>query len=173
MTIKIRLLIILLISSAFGHVGLKGQTSAETERTIYFMRAKQFYGSGAKMDLMINGELFHQFKSGTRLILKTSQKDTLSIQIVYPLIKSNKSKVLKITPDNSSEVYVDLFYWGEGYNPFKHAGVLNLVGGTPEFNIEIVEMPFDEGKKKFNQSEIYKDNNKITESDFRRKSESQ
>ena len=162
-----KLLIILLFSLTFGKVSLKGQALTETERTIHLMRAKQFYGSGAKMDLMINGELFHKIKGGTRLIIKTNPNDTLNIQIIYPIIKSNKSKVLKITPDNTSEVYIDLFYWGEGYNPFKHTGVLNPVGGTPEFNIEIIQMAIDEGKKKFNQSEIYKDNKKIIEKNFR------
>lgn len=167
MNVKIKLLILFLISLTIGQDSLKGQALTETDRTIYFMRAKQFYGSGAKMELMINGELFHKIKSGTRLIIKTSPNDTLSIQIIYPIIKSNKSKLLKITPDSTSEVYIDLFYWGEGYNPIKHAGVLNPIGGSPEFNIEIVEMTLDEGKKKFNQSEVYKDNKKILEKIFR------
>jgi hypothetical protein len=166
MNVKIKLLIILLFSLTLGQVRLKGQAIIETERTIYLMRAKQFYGSGAKMDLIINGKLFHKIKSGTRLIIKTNTNVPLSIQIIYPIIKSNKSKVLNISPDNASEVYIDLFYWGEGYNPFKHAGVLNPVGGTPEFNIEIVQMTLDEGKKKFYQSEVYKDNNKIIEKYF-------
>ncbi len=166
MNIRIILLIILIISLTLGQVSLKGQTITESDRTIYLMRAKQFYGSGAKMDLMINGELFHKIKSGTRLIVKTNSNDTLSIQIIYPIIKSYKSKVLMITPDNASEFYIDLLYWGEGYNPFKHSGVLNPVGGTPEFNIEIIEMALDEGKKKFVQSELYRDNKKIMKKRF-------
>jgi hypothetical protein len=163
MNVRIKSFIILIISLTLGQYSLKGQAITESERTIFLMRAKQFYGSGAKMDLMINGELFHKIKSGTRLIIKTNSNDTLNIQIIYPIIKSYNSRILKIKPDNASEVYIDLFYWGEGYNPFKHAGVLNPVGGTPEFNIEIVEMTLDEGKKKFNQSEVYNDNNKIME----------
>lgn len=130
------------------------------------MRAKQFYGSGAKMNLMINGELFHQIKNGNRLIIKANPNDTLNMQIIYPFIKSHRSKILQITPDKKSEIYIDLFYWGEGYNPLKHAGVLNPAGEKPEFNIEIIEMASDEGKNKFNQSEIYKDNKLIMEKRF-------
>lgn len=166
LNIKIRLVTILIVPLIFWQVDLKGQNSTETERTIYLMRAKQFYGSGAKMNLMINGELFHKIKSGNRLIIKTSSNDTLRIQIIYPVIRSHKSKVLQITPENETEVYIDLFYWGEGYNPLKHAGVLNPYGGTPEFNIEIIQMILDEGKKKFNQPEIFKDNKKILEKRF-------
>jgi hypothetical protein len=161
MNVKIKLFIILLISLTFGQVSLEGQALTETVRKIYLMRAKQFYGSGAKMDLMINGELFYKINSGNRLIIKTNSNDTLNFQIIYPMIKSHKSKVLQITPENGAEVYIDLFYWGEGYNPLKHAGVLNPAGGTPDFNIEIIEMTLNEGKNKFNQSEVYKDNKKI------------
>jgi hypothetical protein len=158
---KIRLVLIIILPLTFWHINLKSQTQTEKERTIYLMRAKQFYGSGVKMDLMINGVLFNKIRSGQRLIVKTDSKDTLSFQIIYPLIKSNKSKVLHIAPDKGAEIYIDLFYWGEGYNPLKHAGALNPAGGTPEFNIEITELNLDEGRKKFNQSVLYKDNNKI------------
>lgn len=163
MNARIKLIIILMISMTIGQVSLKGQVITESERTIYLMRAKQFYGSGAKMDLMINGALFQKIKSGTRLIIKTNSTDTLNFQIVYPISKKHKSKILKIAPDSESEVYIDLFYWGESYNPLKHAGVLNPVGGVPEFNIEIVEMNSCEGKAKFFESERFKDNNKILE----------
>ncbi|MCT4648505.1 MAG: hypothetical protein N4A74_26190 [Carboxylicivirga sp.] len=161
MDLKIALALILFILPTVWQSDLKGQMPKETERTIYLMRAKQFYGSGAKMNLMINGELFHKIKSGNRLIIKTSNQDTLNIQIVYPMMKKYKSKVLQITPESESEIYVDLFYWGEGYNPIKHAGTLNPAGSMPEFNIEIVEMNLTEGKVKFNQSENYKNNDKI------------
>ncbi len=63
MSLNIKLFIILIISSTFFQINGKGQTE-QKERTIYLMRAKQFYGSGAKMNLMINGELFHKIKSG-------------------------------------------------------------------------------------------------------------
>jgi len=153
---------ILLISLTFCQLDLQGQNQTETKRTIYLMRAKQFYGSGAKMNLMINGELFHKIKSGNRLIIKANLEDTLNLQIIYPMIKSYKSKVLQIANDvNDIELFIDLFYWGEGYNPLKHAGTLNPAGGTPEFNIEIVEMTMSEGETKFNNSEIFKDNKKI------------
>lgn len=161
MNVKIKLLIIWIIPLIFCQFNLAGETLPETERTIYLMRSKQFYGSGAKMDLIINGKLFHKIKSGTRLIIKTSSNDTLSFQVVYPILKSYKSKVLKISLNDKTDAYVNLFYWGESYNPFKHAGVLNPIGGTPEFNIEIIEMTLDEGRKSFNNSEEYKDNNQI------------
>ncbi len=160
---KVRLLIILIIPFLFLEGHLQAQTKVNTERTIYLMRAKQFYGSGAKMNLMINGILFYKLKSGRRLILNSDTNDTLNIQIISPLMKKQKSKVLTIVPGNENEIYIDLFYWGEGYNPLKHAGVLNPVGGTPEFNIEIIQMSSEEGKIKFNQSKLYKDNKKIAE----------
>lgn len=169
MEVEIKFLFILLISFVFGLESSKGQTVPEKEKTIYLMRAKQFYGSGAKMDLMINGEIFHKFNSGSRLIIKTTHVDTLNIQIIYPIIKSNKSKVLKIAPNNTDDVYIDLFYWGEGYNPIKHGGVIGPYRSTPEFNIEIVEMKLEDGKKKFNQDELYKDNKKIIEKKFESK----
>jgi len=57
-----------------------------------------------------------------------------------------------------------LFYWGEGYNPFKHSGVLRgPIGSSPEFNIEIVELNKEEGEQKFNLTEKYKDNNEVLE----------
>jgi hypothetical protein len=165
--VRLKLLAILMISLTFYQLDLQGQNQAETERTIYLMRAKQFYGSGAKMDLMINGELFHKLKSGNRLIIKANLNDTLNLQIIYPMIKSHKSRIFKITPDeNNTELYIDLFYWGEGYNPLKHVGTLNPAGGMPDFNIEIVEMSLNEGKTKFNNSEIFKDNKKIMEKRF-------
>lgn len=141
-----------------------GQDSKDSGRTIFLMRAKQFYGSGAKMNLMINGELFNELKSGNRLIIKSNSNDTLSLQVVYPLIKGHKSHILKVSPDGESEVYIDLFYWGEGYNPLKHAGLIRGPHGvTPEFNIEVIRMTQHEGKVKFEQSENYKDNGKIKE----------
>jgi len=167
MNMRIKSLIILICFFAIGQVSLQGQTITESERIIYLMRAKQLYGSGVKMNLMINGELFHTMKSGTRLIIRTNSNETLNLQVIYPLIKSYKSRVLKITPDDASEVYIDLFYWGEGYNPFKHAGVLNPVGGRPDFNVEIVEMTLDKGKNKFVQTKLYKDNNTIIQKDFK------
>src|SRR5690606_31310293 len=93
---------------------LLGQSSEGDGKTIYLMRAKQFYASGAKMNLMVNGELFYELKSGNRLIIKSNTNDTVSLQVVYPLIKSHKSNILKISPDGNSDVYIDLFYWGEG-----------------------------------------------------------
>ncbi len=134
------------------------------EKTIYLMRAKQFYGSGAKMNLMINGKLFYEMKNGTRLIIKSSKKDTLNFQIIYPLGKSHKSKVLQILLNDTSKMYIDLYYWGEAYNPFKHSGAIRGPNGEmPKFNIEIVELPEEKGKLKFWQAEFYKDNNKIIE----------
>lgn len=164
MNTKIKFKIIIILIFAFWQTDLCGQVSTGSERTIYIMRAKQLYGSWVKMNLMINDELFDQIKSGHRLIIKTSVNDTLNIQIVYPLIKSYKSKILQITPGSKSEVYIDLFYWGEGYNPFKHSGVLRgPIGSSPEFNIEIVEMNKEEGEQKFNLTEKYKDNNEVLE----------
>lgn len=130
------------------------------------MRAKQFYGSGARMNVMINGGLFHQMKSGNRLIVKSKLADTLNIQIVYPLIKSHKSATIQILPDSGNEVYIDVFYWGEGYHPLKHAGVVNPRGSSPDFNIEIIKMNKEEGKEKFNHAELFKDNKKIAEKKF-------
>ena len=164
MTRKINISIIAILVFSLCQKDLSGQTFTRNDRTIYLMRAKQFYGSGAKMDLMINGELFHKIKNGNRLIIKTNTNVTLNIQIVYPPIKRHKSKVLHILPDTESDVYVDLFYWGEGYNPLKHSGVITgPTGGTPEFNIEIIEMDITEGKQKFNDSESFKDNKKLNE----------
>ena len=160
--ITICLIAILLLS--FWQKDLTGQTFNNNDRTIYLMRAKEFYGSGVKMNLMINGELFHKIKNGSRLIIKTNTMDTLNIQIVYPPLKRYKSEVLQILPENGSDVYVDLFYWGERYNPLKHSGVLiGPTGGTPEFNIEIVEMDKNEGKQKFNDSLSFKNNKKVNE----------
>lgn len=156
--------IIVISVLSFWQKDLSGQTFNSNDRTIYLMRAKEFYGSGAKMNLMINGELFHKIKNGSRLIIKTTASDTLNIQIVYPPIKRYKSEVLQILPDNGSDVYVNLFYWGEGYNPLKHSGILTgPTGGTPEFNIEIIEMGNNEGKQKFNDSQSFKDNKTINE----------
>jgi len=88
----------------------------------------------------------------------------LNIQIVYPPIKRYKSEVLQILPESGNDVYLDLFYWGEGYNPLKHSGVIiGPTGGTPEFNIEIVELDKNEGKQKFNDSPSFKDNKIIIE----------
>ena len=149
---------------SFWQSDLCGQTSNENERTIYLMRAKQSYGSRAKMDLMINGELFHKIKSGNRLIIKTNSNITLSFQIFYPTIKKYKSQILQITPDRENEVYIDLFYWGDTYNPLKHAGTLRGPHGeTPEFNIAIIEMEKEEGVQKFNLSKKFKDNKLILE----------
>lgn len=160
---KIRFSVIVILLLSLGQINTYGQTSDEGERTIYLMRAKQFYGSGARMNVMVNGELFHQMKSGSRLIIKLKLADTLSVQIVYPLIKSHKSETLQILPDSENEIYVDLFYWGEGYNPLKHAGVVNPRGSSPDFNIEIIKMNKEEGKEKFNHAEFFKDNKKISE----------
>ena len=158
---------IIIITLVFVQTNLFGQVNNGSERTIYLMRAKQFYGSLAKMDLMVNGELFQKIKNGNRLIIKSETNDTLKIQIVYPLITSHKSRVLEIPPGNESEIYVDLYYWGEGYNPLKHSGVIRgPIGSSPDFNIEIIELSKEEGEKKFNLSELYKDNNKIVEKRF-------
>lgn len=52
--------------------------------------------------------------------------------------QSHKSKVLQINPNCREEVYIDIFYWGEGYNPLKHDGVITGgYGRNPEFNIAI------------------------------------
>ncbi len=165
---KINFSVIVILILFFLQTNLQGQTSKENEKTIYLMRTKQFYGSGAKMNLMINGKLFHKIKSGNRLIITTNSNDTLNIQIIYPLMENHKSRMLQIFPDGEDEIYIDLFYWGEGYNPLKHAGVLNPYGGTPEFNIEIIELTKDDGKQRFNQSEKYKDNKGISEKRFPR-----
>src|SRR3546814_666703 len=130
---SLRVIVILILS--FWQVNLYGQ-NPEDERKVYLMHAKQFYGSGAKMDLMINGKLFCKIKNGERLIITSNLNDTLNIQIVYPLIKRHKSKVLQILPNSENEVYIDLFYQGEGYNPLKHDGVINPSGGTPDFRVE-------------------------------------
>ncbi len=148
------------------HTDVNGQDSAENARKIYFMRTKQFYGSGAKMNLMINGNLLHKVGNGERLTLNTNSNDTVSIQVIYPLSKSHKSKVLQIPPNGEKEVYVDLFYWGEGYHPFKHAGLANPSGGRPDFNIEVIAMEKKEGHHKFNQGENFKDKKKILEKDL-------
>ena len=70
---KISLSIIVILIFSLWQTNLQGQTLEKNERIIYFMRAKQFYGNGAKMNLMINGELFHNIKSGNRLIVKRIQ----------------------------------------------------------------------------------------------------
>jgi hypothetical protein len=57
------------------------------------MRAKQFYGSGAGMNINIDDKLFHNLKPGTRLIIKTDKTRTINLQVVYPLIKKYKSKI--------------------------------------------------------------------------------
>jgi len=147
-------------------VGLYSTLLAQNsfEKTIYLMRAKQFYASGSKMNLMINEKLFYEIKNGTRLIIKSNSSDTLYFQIIYPLDKRYKSKVLVVLPDDKSEMYINLHCWGEGYNPLKHSGVLRGPNGEiPKFNIEIEELLQDSGKLKFWQSEFYKDNDKIIE----------
>ncbi|MDD4972303.1 MAG: hypothetical protein PHT07_22980 [Paludibacter sp.] len=139
------LLIIALLS-----IQLYGQET--NERTIHIMRAKQFYGSGAKMDIQINGISVCKMKSGSRLILKAKKGDTLNIQIVYPLMKKYKSDVLQILTNNEPSIFIDAYYWGTGYNPmmlYNHK--------QPEFNIELKKMNFDEGKIKFYDSTKYKD----------------
>ena len=148
---------------------LFGQT--ENERTIYLMRAKQFYASGVKMDIMINGERFHRLKNGNRLIVRTNSNDTLNLQIIYPLQKKQKSEVLQITPNSENEIYIDLCFCGvaEFYNPLKHAGpVRGPHGDKPnsDVNPEITKMTKEEGVERFNQSEKFKDNKKILEKRF-------
>ena len=63
LAVQINLFAILIIAMTLLQFDVYGQTQNETERTINVMRAKQFYGSGAKMDLMINGELFYKLKT--------------------------------------------------------------------------------------------------------------
>ena len=167
MNIKMTFGFIVFFVLSFWQSNLYGQISNESERTIYLMRAKQSYGSRAKMDLMINGELFHKIKSGHRLIIKTNSNSTLNLQIFYPTIKKYKSQILQIVPDSESEVYIDLFYWGDTYNPLKHAGTLRGPHGeTPEFNIAIIKMAKEEGVQKFNLSKKFKDNKLVIEKRF-------
>ena len=165
MNIKMTFGFIVILVLSFWQSDLCGQTSNENERTIYLMRAKQSYGSSLKMDLMINGELFHKIKSGNRLIIKTNSSNTLDFQIFYPTIfETHKSQILKIVPDSESEVYIDLYYWGGYYNPLKHSGVLRgPIGESPEFNIAIIKMTKEEGVQKFNLSKKFKDNKLILE----------
>jgi hypothetical protein len=163
---QISIWILIFLSTLIWQNQLIGQEVNNNERTIYLMRAKQFYGSGAKMDITINGKSVYKLKNGNRLIIKLNSIDTLNIQIIYPPMKNYKSEVLTILPENENDIFIDLFYWGEGYNPFKHAGVVNPAGGRPEFNIEIARMKLDEGQLKFSNSDFYKDNNNIAEMNY-------
>lgn len=163
---KLNFVIIAILLLSSWQAKLHAQNVEKSEKIIYLMRAKQFYGSGAKMNLMINDKLFCKIKNGERLILKVNSNETLNIQIVYPPIKSHKSKALQILPEDKNEIYIDLFYRGEGYNPIKHAGVLNPHGGSPGFNIEVIRMNEKEGEEKFNQSENFKDKKKILEKKY-------
>lgn len=156
MSRKLYFIIIAILALVFCQVESHAQTMEKSEKTIYLMRDKQLYGSLAKMNLMINDNLFYKIKNGERLIIKASSDDVLNIQIVYPPMKRHKSEILQILPDDEDEIYIDLFYWGEGYNPIKHAGVLNVHGGLPDFNIGIIKMNKEEGEDKFHISDNYK-----------------
>lgn len=153
---KLHFIIIAILALVFWQAELHAQIIEKSEKTIYLMRAKQLYGSLAKMNLMINDELFYKIKNGERLIIKASSDDVLNIQIIYPPMKRHKSEILQISPDDENEIYVDLFYWGEGYNPIKHVGALNAHGDFPDFNIGIIKMNKEEGEDKFNMSENYR-----------------
>lgn len=157
---KPSIVIIAIIIFSFGEVNLYAQVIENAGKTIYIMRARQVYGSGAKMNLMINDKLAYKVKNGERLILKPDSNDTLNIQIVYPPVKSHKSEILQIPPDDENEIYIDLYYRGEGYNPIKHAEVLNRHGDSPDFNIEIIRMIRKEGEEKFNESKYFKEKKK-------------
>jgi hypothetical protein len=116
------------------------------------MRAKQFYGSGAGMNINIDDKLFHNLKPGTRLIIKTDKTRTINLQVVYPLIKKYKSKVLQILPGNEKEIYIDTFYWGEAFNP-----TMLFIYDRPDFNIEIVKLDSAKGNMKFNEADKFRD----------------
>jgi len=143
--IKIFLIVICLVS-------LKASGQESSIRTIYLMRAKQFYGSGAGMNININDQLFHNLKGGTRVILKVEKSDTLNFQVIYPPMKKYKSHILTILPGSEDEIFIDAYYWGTGYNPS-----MLITHERPEFNIEITKMDSVSGKVKFNLNEKFKD----------------
>jgi len=128
------------------------QSQEKECRTIYLMRAKQFYGSGAKMDILINGNSIHKMKNGSRLIVTSNLQDTLRIQVVYPLMKRYKSTVLSINPGDEREIYIDAYYWGTGFNPS-----MFITAERPEFNIELKKLDLQTGKEKFLDSTKFKD----------------
>lgn len=122
------------------------------------MRPKQFYGSGVKMEVRVNDESIYKLKSGHRLILNINSNDTIKIQCVYPPIKVYQSEPYIILPTDDNEIYFNVFYWGEGYNPLKHSGIILGPNGKPlEFNVEIERLELKEGETKFRNEELFKD----------------
>lgn len=104
------------------------------------------------MNINIDDKLFHNLKPGTRLIIKTDKTRTINLQVVYPLIKKYKSKVLQILPGNEKEIYIDTFYWGEAFNP-----TMLFIYDRPDFNIEIVKLDSAKGNMKFNEADKFRD----------------
>jgi hypothetical protein len=62
-----------------------------------------------------------------------------------------KSRVCKIPPDSIGDIFIDAYYWGEGYNP-----MMLITYDQPEFNIEIEIMNTEEGRAKFRNEELFK-----------------
>ena len=137
-------------------------TVAQETKTIYFMRVKQVFCSGVKMDVRVNDKSVYKLKSGNRLILTVNSSDTIKINCVYPLIKKYQSKPCIISPTDDNEIYLNVFYQGEGYNPLKHSGVLLGPNGSPvKLGIEIERLELAEGERRFYNEKQYKDGDNI------------
>ena len=132
-------------------------TVAQETKTIYFMRAKQVLCSVVKMDVRVNDKSVYKLKNGSRLILPVNSSDTIKINCVYPLIKKYQSKPCIISPTDDNEIYLNVFYQGEGYNPLKHSGVFLGPNCSPvKFGIEIERLELAEGERRFHNEKQYK-----------------
>ena len=141
-------------------------TLGQDTRTIHLMRAKKFYGSGVKMDVIVNDTLIEKLSSGKRLDLTFNASDTVTVQIIYPQSSKYKSEPYIVLPSDDREIYLDLYY-STNSNDTSRNGEVSV--GAPAGNasvsasmsiglgIMVEKMSLEEGRERFNDNRLFKD----------------
>ena len=133
----IELIIIIVIGFLYS-IEMHAQPNAN--KAIHVIRERNFLGSGNRMDIQINGKSVFMLKNGRHLIINSHSNNPIDFQIVYPLMKSFRSKILHFSNENEVEIYLLVSYKGAGEN----------------FRIEMKQLTSVEGGKILKNSKRYK-----------------
>lgn len=121
------------------------------------MRAKQFLGSGQKMNIKVNGELMHKLGNGQRLIIKTPVADSIRIDIMS---YSEKDVSIIIYPNDEQHIYLDASFRVSGLVINIPVGPVSISAGDHsegfESGIRVERLDNETGQALFFKSNLYK-----------------
>lgn len=150
----ILIIFFVLLSNLFAQI--KTEEDQTSQYTICLYRENRKEGKLAKQEVFIDSISYLKIGNKSRAIfdINTSIGDTLSFKIYYSSLGQKREKEIQIPAImNFDTIYIKSFFYAESYNPIKHYGT----GKNPEFSVDAIIMDKEDGKKKFDDDDYFKD----------------